>query len=140
MGSRRGRSASTPRPMVNELVVALISGGLGALGTLGVAALRARGTDEANDIEAARVASAAQARAIETLQQRLDTMESRLADAEDAEARCRERLEDEREQRKKLESTVADLEGAMQEVHRRYDALVAKIEEDSDVGWDPHQL
>jgi len=125
---------------VNEYLVGIVSAVLGALGTLGVALLRARGKGEENTIEAARVASVAQERAIETLQSRLDTMESRLDDAESAEKRCRERLQDEREQRKKLEQTVDQLQECMEEMHAQYDTLTARIEQDSDVHWDPHAV
>jgi len=125
---------------VNEYIVGLVSALLGALGTLGVAVLRARGKEKENTIEAARVANKAQERAIETLQQRLDMMETRLDDAESAEQRCRERLREEREERERLEGTVEQLQEGIQELHRRYDALAGRIEQDSDIDWDPHTV
>jgi archaellum component FlaC len=125
---------------VSKYVIGLVSALAGVLGTMGAAILRARNKGEANNIEAARVASQAQERAIETLQARVDTLDSRLNDAEQAEERCRERLREERKQRERLEATVEKLEATVEEVHRQYDALVGRIEEDSAVDWNPHEV
>lgn len=125
---------------MSKYVIGLVSALAGVIGTLGAAILKARNTDEANEIEAARVASKAQQRAIETLQQRLDMMEARLDDAESAEERCRERLREEREERERLEQTVEQLQTAVEKMHQQYDRLAGRIEQDSDVNWDPHAV
>lgn len=130
-----------------KYVTGLVGTLIGALGTLGVAILNARTDEEANEIEAAKVANESLESALESVEKRVDTLEARVDDAEAAEQRCQKRLEAEREERKKLEGEVEKLSSDVdeyrqlaEEAHRRYDKVAAKIEQDPDVDWDPHNV